>query len=68
MKTDLGLRLAGLWLLLYGWQAFTTPGFTSLSVSMGCIAFVAGFILLFGKHAKERSAARTPEAGSTPSS
>jgi len=46
---DFGIRLVGLWLILYGWKDFTTPGYTYLNIVMGGLAFIAGFILLFGR-------------------
>jgi uncharacterized membrane protein HdeD (DUF308 family) len=64
---DFALRLLGLWLILYGWQAFTTPGYTYLSIMMGCIALIAGFILLFGRGDEKRATVPSPAAGNTPS-
>ena len=52
MKRSFGIALLGIWLILYGWQAFTTPGYTTLSIVMGIIAFIAGFLLLIGKNSE----------------
>ena len=49
MKRRLGLLLLGIWLILYGWQAFTTPGYTTLSIVMGVLAVVVGILLLIDR-------------------
>lgn len=52
MKRRLGVSLLGIWLILYGWQAFTTPGYTALSIVMGFVAVLAGIFLLLDEATK----------------
>jgi len=49
MKKNLGLLLAGVWLLLHGLITLFSFSFSGLGTVMGILALVAGALLIIGR-------------------
>lgn len=49
MKNSLGIKLLGIFLVLYGLVQLLSLSFVYMNVVMGVLALVAGILLLVGK-------------------
>lgn len=49
MKSSLGIKLLGIFLILYGLVQLFSLSFAGLHVVMGILALLAGILLLVGK-------------------
>lgn len=49
MKSSLGIKLLGIFLILYGLINLFSLSFTGLHIVMGILALLAGLLLLVGK-------------------
>lgn len=49
MKSSLGIKLLGIFLILYGLQLLFHLSFAGFSIVLGILALLAGLLLLVGK-------------------